>query len=182
MHNHAPPGYVCPLCLIAKGLPTNRGDQEGDVVWRSNRTTALIAGKWWRANPGHVIIMPNEHIENLYDMPARIGHAMFDLMQLIAVALKETYRCDGTSIRQHNEPAGNQDVWHFHLHVFPRYTGDNLYLHHADTFWPSAEQKRPYAETLRQYFADRARTPDDCGDFEDDDDGFRLGCRPLRII
>jgi histidine triad (HIT) family protein len=153
MHNHAPAGYICPLCLIAKGRPTNRGDQEADVVWRGALGTVFVSGKWWRASPGHAIVIPNEHIENLYDMPAPVGHAMFDLMQVTAMALKETYRCDGTSVRQHNEPAGNQDVWHYHLHVFPRYAGDNLYLNHADTFWPSAEQKRPYAERLRAYFS-----------------------------
>ena len=121
MHNYAPPGYICPLCLIATGQPTVRGNQEADVVWRSDIGTVFIAGKWWRASPGHAIVMPNEHIENLYDMPALVGHAMFDLMQLTAMALKDTYHCDGTSIRQHNEPAGNQDVWHCHIHVFPRY-------------------------------------------------------------
>ena len=155
MHNHAPAGYICPLCLIAQGQRTPRGDQEADVVWRSDLGTVFIAGKWWRPDPGHAIVIPNEHIENLYDMPMLVGHAMFDLAQLTATALKETYRCDGTSIRQHNEPAGNQDVWHYHIHVFPRYAGDNLYLNHADTFWPSPEQKRPYAERLRAYFSAR---------------------------
>ena len=92
--------------------------------------------------------MPNEHIENLYDMPAPVGHAMFDLLQLTAIALKETYRCDGTSIRQHNEPAGNQDVWHFHIHVFPRYAGDDLYLNQRWTKLPDTKsievaRKRP---------------------------------------
>jgi histidine triad (HIT) family protein len=87
-------------------------------------------------------------------MPAPVGYAMFDLMQITGTALKETYRCHGTSVRQHNEPAGNQDVWHYSLHVFPRYAGDNLCLNHADTFWPSAEQ-RNYAERLRAYFSAR---------------------------
>jgi histidine triad (HIT) family protein len=41
--------------------------------------------------------------------------------------LRRAYACDGTSLRQHNEPAGNQDVWHHHVHVFPRFTGDELY-------------------------------------------------------
>ena len=45
----------------------------------------------------------------------------------IAIALKEAFGCDGTSTRQHNEPAGNQDLWHLHVHVFPRYDGDDLY-------------------------------------------------------
>jgi histidine triad (HIT) family protein len=155
MHNHAPTGYICPFCQIAKGRPTDRGDQEADVVWRSALGTVFLSGKWWRVSPGHAIVIPNEHIENLYDMPSPIGYAMFDLMQLTAVALKETYGCNGTSIRQHNEPAGNQGVWHYHIHVFPRYPRDNLYLNHADTFWPSAEQKHPNAERLRAYFSGR---------------------------
>ena len=97
MHNHAPAGYICPLCLIATGQPTNRGNQEADVVWRGALGTVFIAGKWWRASPRHAIVIPNQHIENLYDMPAPVGYAMFDLMQITATALKETYRCDGTS-------------------------------------------------------------------------------------
>jgi histidine triad (HIT) family protein len=41
--------------------------------------------------------------------------------------MKQVYDCDGVSTRQHNEPAGNQDVWHYHLHVTPRYHGDRFY-------------------------------------------------------
>jgi histidine triad (HIT) family protein len=41
--------------------------------------------------------------------------------------MKAAYGCDGTSTRQHNEPAGHQEVWHYHLHVFPRFMGDGLY-------------------------------------------------------
>jgi diadenosine tetraphosphate (Ap4A) HIT family hydrolase len=52
------------------------------------------------------------------------GHAIYDLVRRIA--MRHTYGCDGISTRQHNEPAGYQDVWHFHLHVFPRYHGDVL--------------------------------------------------------
>ena len=153
MYNHEPQNYVCPLCLIAQGKPTDRGSQEDDVFLRDEFCTAYIAGKWWRSNPGHVIVISNRHIENLYDMPENIGHAIFDISKKIAIALKETYQCDGVSTRQHNEPAGNQDVWHYHLHIFPRYRGDNLYVHHKDTYWPSAEEKSPYAQKLKGYFA-----------------------------
>ena len=153
MYSHAPANYLCPLCQISKGAPTERGSAEEDVVFRTNTLTVFIAGKWWPANPGHVIIIPNEHIENLYDMPASLGHAIFDASKEVALALKATYQCDGVSTRQHNEPAGNQDVFHYHLHIFPRYTGDNLYLTHNDSYWPSAEEKRPYAEKLRQFFS-----------------------------
>ena len=153
MYNHAPENYVCPLCLIAKGKPTDQGDQERDVVFRNKTITAFIAGKWWRSNPGHIIIVSNEHYENLYDMPEVVGHAIFDASKSIAVALKEVYRCDGVSTRQHNEPSGNQDVWHYHHHIFPRYKDDNLYLRHRDTYWPSSEEKLPYATKLKAYFS-----------------------------
>lgn len=153
MYNHEPEKYICPLCQIAKGEPTDHGNQEPDVIFRDQFITAFIAGKWWRSNPGHVIIVPNEHIENIYDMPEEIGHKIFDFSKKVSLAFKETYKCDGISTRQHNEHAGNQDVWHYHLHVFPRYEGDNLYLNHKDTYWPTQEEKQPYAEKLKTYFS-----------------------------
>jgi histidine triad (HIT) family protein len=150
MYNHEPENYICPLCQIAKGQKTERGDQEQDVIVRDEFLTAFVAGKWWRSNPGHVIIIPNDHIENIYDLPEEMGHAIFDATKKIAITLKEAYQCDGISTRQHNEPAGNQDVWHYHLHIFPRYPGDNLYLNHGDTYWPTAEEKSPYVNKLKR--------------------------------
>lgn len=153
MYNHQPEKYTCPLCQIAKGERTDKGNQEESVVYRDKFITIFIAGKWWKSNPGHVIIIPNEHIENIYDIPEEIGHKIFDFSKKIAIAFKETYNCDGVSMRQHNEPAGNQDVWHYHLHVFPRYTGDNLYLNHKDTYWPTQEEKQPYVDKLKNYLS-----------------------------
>jgi histidine triad (HIT) family protein len=62
--------------------------------------------------------------------------------------MKAAYGCDGTSTRQHNEPAGNQDVWHYHMHVFPRYAGDRLYLTQRAPM--AAEERASYAGRLRQ--------------------------------
>lgn len=155
MYSHEPGNYVCPLCQIARGKETEKGSQEDAVIFRDEFITVFIAGKWWRSNPGHVIIIPNKHIENLYDMPEEIGHKIFDFSKKVAIALKETYGCDGVSTRQHNEPAGNQDVWHYHLHVFPRYEGDNLYLNYKDAYWPSAEEKKLYADKLRKYLSQK---------------------------
>lgn len=153
MYNHAPEGYICPLCQIARGEVTEKGNQEPSVLLRDDILTVFVSGKWWKSNPGHVIIIPNEHIENIYDMPEAIGHAVFDASKKAAMALKEAYGCGGVSTRQHNEPAGNQDVWHYHFHVFPRYEGDNLYVNHEDTYWPGQEEKQPYVDKLKAYFS-----------------------------
>lgn len=151
MYNHAPENYICPLCQIVNGEPTALGSQEGSVIFRDETITAFIAGKFWRSNPGHVIIIPNVHKENIYDIPEEVGHKIFDFSKRIAMALKETYKCDGISTKQHNEPAGNQEAWHYHLHIIPRYEGDNHYLNSGDTYWPTAEEKQPYADKLKDY-------------------------------
>ncbi|HEX3722191.1 MAG TPA: hypothetical protein VHV31_05340, partial [Nitrolancea sp.] len=59
--------------------------------------------------------------------------------------------CDGTSFRQHNEPAGNQEIWHYHLHVFPRYVDDDLYLRTRRDTTP--EERTPYASMVQQYLS-----------------------------
>ena len=153
MYSHEPKEYSCPLCKIAKGEKTDYTAPNANVVFRDDLVTVFVSDKWWKSNPGHVIIIPNQHIENLYDMPEEIGHRIFDMSKKVAIALKQTYNCEGTSIRQHNEPAGDQEVWHYHLHVFPRYTGDNLYLNHKDVYWPSVAEKQPYVDKLKQYFS-----------------------------
>lgn len=123
--------------------------KQTDVVYRDQTTTAFIASGWWPANAGHVLVVPNEHFENVYDIPAAVLAAVQILGQRIALALKATYGCDGTSFRQHNEPAGNQEIWHYHLHVFPRYIDDDLYLRSRRDTTP--EERAPYAARLRHY-------------------------------
>jgi histidine triad (HIT) family protein len=55
------------------------------------------------------------------------------------------------STRQHNEPAGNQDVWHLHVHVFPRYPGDQLYKSPPLPEFVSQPERAVYADRLRDY-------------------------------
>lgn len=76
---------------------------------------------------GHVIIVPHLHYENIYDLPLGAATEVHAMAKSVALAMKNAYGCEGISTRQHNEPAGNQDVWHYHLHVFPRYMDDGLY-------------------------------------------------------
>src|SRR5947207_14256607 len=82
---------------------------------------------WLPSNPGGVLVIPNAHYENVYDLPPELGTPIQRAVRSASIAMKTAFGCDGVSTRQHNEPAGNQDVWHFHVHVFPRWEGDELY-------------------------------------------------------
>ena len=151
MYNHEPKDYKCPLCGASQGTD-DQATRQSDVFYRDEFMTAFIAPKWWPNNPGHVIIIPNQHIENIYDISDELLSKIYALTKKIAIALKEVYRCAGTSTRQHNEPTGSQDVWHFHVHIFPRYTNDNLYEFNQTTRWTEPEERMPYADKLREYF------------------------------
>lgn len=110
---------------------------------------AFIAPGTWPNNKGHVIVIPTGHHENIYDMPDEALEVVYKLVKKLSVAIRKTYGCDGTSTRQHNEPSGDQDVWHFHVHVFPRYKDDNLYR--TDRISIDAAERAPYAKKLKSY-------------------------------
>ncbi len=152
IYSHRPGDYECPFCLVVAGVDTPKiRTRQNDVVWRSELATAFIATKWWPRNKGHVLVVPNAHFENIFDLPPRYAASIHQGARLLAYAMKDVYACDGISTRQHNEPAGQQEVWHYHLHVYPRFAGDDLYADRgADT---DPEERAPYAAALREWLA-----------------------------
>ena len=135
------------MCRIQRGLENER-NRTADVVAVTPLAFARISPRWWPANPGTVLVVPRAHHENLYDLPDEVGHAVADLVKQVAVAMRSAYGCAGVSTRQHNEPAGGQDVWHLHVHVFPRHEHDELYQRHAESRPAGPEERAPYAELL----------------------------------
>ena len=125
--SYAPGGYACPFCRLQRGIE-HEHNRSSDSVAVTERAYARIAPKWWPGNAGSALVMPRAHVESIYALAPEDGHAVWDLTQQVATAIRFAYGAEGTSIRQHNEPAGDQDVWHLHVHVFPRYAGDELYL------------------------------------------------------
>jgi histidine triad (HIT) family protein len=147
---HAPADYECPFCKIASGGSSKNTTQD-DVLFRDAHVTAFMASKNWPNNRGHVLVVPNEHFENVFDLPAELGTPIQSAVKRIALAMKSGYGCDGISTRQHNEPEGNQDVWHYHVHIYPRYKRDMLYLTRGRS--TTLEERKPYVEKLHAALA-----------------------------
>ena len=128
MDNHAPQDYVCPFCSLIEGVENESvHSRRDDFIFQDDTVIAIVSSHQWPNTPGNVLIIPREHHENIYDLPQHLGAHVQRVARLVALTMKEVYRCDGVSTRQHNEPAGNQDVWHYHVHVTPRYQGDDFY-------------------------------------------------------
>lgn len=151
MYNHAPPDYMCPFCsLIQHRENTQNQLRQMDIVVQTADVTAFMATRKYPNNQGHVLVIPNEHFENIYDLPMDVASKIHLLSREIALAVKSEYHCDGILIRQHNEPAGDQNIWHYHLHVIPRYENDNFYSTQKVPF--EAAERARYAQKLRSWF------------------------------
>ena len=156
MYNHAPDGYRCPLCAIAnQELEQGPMYSPDDMIYADEHVYAIVSAYQWPNNPGNVVVVPCAHYENIYDLPVHLPARIHDLARAVALAMKSAWRCDGVSTRQHNEPAGNQDTWHYHMHVTPRFHGDDLYKTYVagKALMPSQDRAR-YAKDLVSHLAD----------------------------
>jgi histidine triad (HIT) family protein len=132
---------------MVRGEDNEPWSGQADIVYRDAKTTAWINGRWWENNPGAVVVVPNEHVENIYALGRETAGDVHETAQRVALAMKVAFSCEGISTRQHNEPGSQQEVWHYHLHVFPRWEGDDLYGAVARLTQP--EERAPYVAALR---------------------------------
>lgn len=156
MYNHAPADYVCPICLAIQGVENDQTmAKQADIVYRDELALVYVNSKFVGNNPGHVIVVPTAHFENLYELPAAYAHRIIEVSQKMALALKAVRKCDGIWVIQNNEPASGQHAFHYHMHLFPRFDGDNLreldIAGHVRVADPA--ERAPYAEALRAYLA-----------------------------
>lgn len=142
--SHAPTGYACPFC---RNINEGKARHPLEVLYRDDDVFVKMNPRWRPNNPGSVLVLPVMHYENIFDLPVELGTSIQRAARSAALAMKSAFGCHGISTRQHNEPAGNQDVWHYHLHVFPRWEGDDLY-HMPGALAPAAEVRRR-ADELR---------------------------------
>lgn len=76
------------------------------------------------AAKGHALIVPKNHYANIFEIDEAVLRDLIALAKKVATAMKETLKCDGLNLVQNNGPVAGQTVFHFHLHVIPRYEND----------------------------------------------------------
>lgn len=110
----------CIFCKIANGeIPaaTLYEDEEFRVILDLNP-----------ASKGHALILPKSHAANIYELPEETAGKAMILAKRMAARITDGLKCDGLHILQNNgEPAG-QTVFHFHMHLIPRYQGDQAVM------------------------------------------------------
>lgn len=77
------------------------------------------------AAKGHALILPKEHYENLYELPEELARKDIVLAKKMMTKMTKALDCDGFNLAQNNGAAAGQTVFHFHMHLIPRYKDDN---------------------------------------------------------
>jgi len=109
-------------CIFCKILS---GEAPGSVVYQDEHCTAFMDIQ--PVNEGHVLIIPNRHATYLADLDTEVGAQMFRVAQQMAAALRNSgVKCEGVNFFLADGEAANQEVFHVHLHVFPRFKGDGF--------------------------------------------------------
>ena len=78
------------------------------------------------ASKGHALILPKSHAANIYELSDEMAAKAMVLATKMATAMTEALKCDGFNIVQNNGECAGQTVFHFHMHLIPRYKGDNV--------------------------------------------------------
>lgn len=126
----------CIFCKIANGdIPSKTlyEDEEFKVI--------LDVGP---ATRGHALILPKNHYANLYELPDETAVKVMILAKKMAVLMTEKLGCDGFNLVQNNGKAAGQTVFHFHLHLIPRYKEDGQTLG-----WKSLEPTQDELENIK---------------------------------
>ena len=76
------------------------------------------------ATKGHALILPKEHFANLYEISDDIAAKTLVLAKKMATAMTKAFKCEGFNLVQNNGEVAGQTVFHFHMHMIPRYKGD----------------------------------------------------------
>ena len=132
----------CIFCKLAnKDIPTN-------IIYEDEKFTVILDAS--PATKGHALILPKNHAANIYELPDKDAADIFVLAKKMAKKMTEILQCDGFNIVQNNGEVAGQTVFHFHMHLIPRYLNDGnqekLTWNHADI---SAEEIEKIAEKLR---------------------------------
>ncbi len=131
----------CIFCKIASGeIPSNTIFEDEDF------RIILDAAP---ATKGHALIIPKEHYKDLYEIDENVAVKAFGLAKKMIGPMTEALHADGFNVLQNNKEVAGQTVFHFHMHLIPRYEGKDKILTWGHEEFSDEEMKK-ICESLKQ--------------------------------
>ena len=115
---------MCIFCEIIKGnIPSKKIYENDDVI-------AILDIS--QITKGHTLVMPKRHYDNLLDISDEDLKNVSSTVQLVTKMIDKAYSPLGFNIINNCKEAAGQSVMHFHVHIVPRYTNNDLIINHED--------------------------------------------------
>ena len=108
----------CIFCKIIEGkIPSVK-------IWEDKKHLAILDIN--PATKGHTLVIPKKHYETIFNMPKKLLKETIEVAQKIAKLLKEKLNAEGINLLNSNNKVAQQDVFHYHIHVIPRYSNEEF--------------------------------------------------------
>jgi len=139
---------TCAFCEIVAGrLPAS-------LVYEDDVTMAFVDLRQF--HPGHTLVIPREHVADLRELNAATGAALMETLVRVTRAVAAAFPNQGLSVWHSIGEAAFQEVPHLHIHVHPRFKGDNfLQVYPQSPATPDQQTRDRYAALLRQHLKER---------------------------
>lgn len=105
------------FCRIA------RKEEHASFVYEDKDVVAFLDLR--PVNEGHTLVVPRKHYENIFEVPDEEVANLFKIVKKLAYGVSKSEKAEGISIVQNNGEAAHQIVFHFHVHIIPRYEGQD---------------------------------------------------------
>lgn len=130
----------CIFCKIAAGeIPSK-------TIYEDEKYRVIL--DLGPATRGHALILPKNHYANLFELPEEDAKEVICLAKKMATIMKDKLGCDGFNLVQNNGEAAGQTVFHFHMHLIPRYENDG-----QEIGWKSGSPSQDELEEIKKQIA-----------------------------
>lgn len=131
----------CIFCKLANGV------FETNTVYEDDQFRVILDAA--PATKGHALILPKEHYANIYEIDENVAADAMKLAKKLITKFTDVLGCDGYNIVQNNGADAGQTVFHFHMHLIPRYKDDNAGVTWTPTE-PNADEQKVLCEKMKQ--------------------------------
>lgn len=134
-----------PDCIFCKIID---GDIPSAKVYEDNNVYAFL--DLGQVTKGHTLVIPKDHQKNIYELHPETAREIFAVVPKIARAIKEQFQPIGMNLLNNNEKPAKQSVFHFHIHLIPRYESRDGFGMKWNTHETSQEEMKKIADTIEQ--------------------------------
>lgn len=131
----------CIFCKIAGG------DIPSKTLYEDDKFRVIL--DLGPATKGHALILPKNHYANLYELPDETAGEVMKLAKKMAAQMTDRLGCEGFNLVQNNGELAGQTVFHFHMHLIPRYRDDGQKIG-----WKPGEVSQEELEEIRKQVTD----------------------------